>query len=108
MAERRVDAVFAALADPTRRAVLRAIAQSGSVTATQLSTQFPVSRQAVTKHLVALSDAGLLRTSRRGRELFYELTPAPLSDALDWITDVGADWDDRLNSLRQYLARRRR
>ena len=108
MPDRKVDAVFSALADPTRRAVLRAVAQTGHVTATQLSAQFPVSRQAVTKHLVALSDAGLLRTSRQGRELFYELTAAPLGDAVDWITGVGADWDDRLKSLSQYLARKRR
>jgi DNA-binding transcriptional ArsR family regulator len=108
MSDRRVDAVFSALADPTRRAVLRAIADRGQLTATQLSAQFPVSRQAVTKHLSALSDAGLLRTSRQGRELFYELTPAPLADALDWITGVGAEWDDRLHALRQYLATRKK
>ena len=105
MPDRRVDAVFSALADPTRRAVLRAVAQTGHVTATQLSAQFPVSRQAVPKHLVALSDAGLLRTSRQGRELFYELTAAPWA-SVDWITGVGADWDDRLKSLSQYLARK--
>ncbi len=102
--DEKVDAVFAALSDPTRRAVLRAVASAGQMTATQLSTQFPVSRQAVTKHLNALSDAGLVRTTRHGRELFYALSPAPLTDALDWITDVGAEWDDRLKSLRTYLA----
>lgn len=108
MPERDVDAVFAALADPTRRAVLRAVAESGHITATQLSVKFPVSRQAVTKHLAALSDAGLLRSSREGRELFYALSPEPLTDALDWITGVGAEWDDRLKSLRGYLARKKR
>jgi DNA-binding transcriptional ArsR family regulator len=107
MTEKRVDAVFSALSDPTRRAVLRAVADAGQITATQLSSQFPVTRQAVTKHLAALSDAGLLRTTRHGRELFYEMTPAPLTDALDWITGVGADWDDRLKALRQYLGKRR-
>ena len=108
MADKPVDAVFAALSDPTRRAVLRAVAQSGQATATQLSTQFPVTRQAVAKHLGALSDAGLVSATRQGRETFYALTPAPLSDALDWITGVGEDWDDRLKSLRKYLAKRRR
>jgi DNA-binding transcriptional ArsR family regulator len=108
MQERRVDAVFSALADPTRRAVLRAVADAGHVTATQLSTHFPVSRQAVAKHLGALSDAGLVSATRQGRETFYALTPAPLTDALDWITGVGAEWDDRLKSLRSYLAKRRR
>ncbi len=107
MSDKRVDAVFSALSDPTRRAVLRAVADAGQVTATQLSTQFPVSRQAVAKHLGALSDAGLVSATRQGRETFYAMTPAPLSDALDWITGVGAEWDDRLKSLRQYLAKRR-
>jgi DNA-binding transcriptional ArsR family regulator len=108
MNERKVDAVFSALADPTRRAVLRAVADAGQATATQLSGQFPVSRQAVAKHLGALNDAGLVSVTRSGRETFYALTPAPLSDALDWITGVGAEWDDRLKSLRQYLAKRPR
>ncbi|HZN13076.1 MAG TPA: metalloregulator ArsR/SmtB family transcription factor [Acidimicrobiales bacterium] len=107
MVDKQVDAVFAALADPTRRAVLHALATAGQATATQLSSQFPVSRQAVAKHLGALSDAGLVSTQRQGRELFYALSPAPLGDALDWITDVGAEWDDRLKSLRTYLAKRR-
>ena len=108
MNERKVDAVFSASADPTRRAVLRAVADAGQATATQLSGQFPVSRQAVAKHLGALNDAGLVSVARSGRETFYALTPAPLSDALDWITGVGAEWDDRLKSLRQYLAKRPR
>jgi DNA-binding transcriptional ArsR family regulator len=106
VSERRVDRVFSALADPTRRAVLRAVADSGDITTTQLSAQFPVSRQAVAKHLSALSDAGLVSATRRGRETFYALTPAPLTDAVDWITGVGAEWDDRLKSLQGYLARR--
>ena len=106
--ERKVDRVFSALADPTRRAVLRALADAGEATATQLSTQFPVTRQAVTKHLGALSDAGLVSATRQGRETFYALTPEPLTDALDWISGVGAEWDDRLKSLRQYLAKRPR
>ena len=108
MSDRRADAVFSALADPTRRAVLRAVADAGEITATQLSTGFPVTRQAVAKHLSALSDAGLVSATRQGRETFYALTPAPLADALDWITGVGAEWDDRLKSLQQYLAKRRR
>jgi DNA-binding transcriptional ArsR family regulator len=106
--DRKVDAVFSALADPTRRAVLRAVADAGEITATQLSAGFPVTRQAVAKHLGALSDAGLVSATRHGRETFYALTPAPLTDALDWITGVGAEWDDRLKSLRQYLTKRRR
>ena len=108
MKEQRVDAVFAALADPTRRAVLRAVASAGSVTATELSAQFPVTRQAVAKHLGALSDAGLVEAVRRGRETRYNLRAAPLNDALDWITGVGEEWDDRLKSLRRYLASRKR
>jgi DNA-binding transcriptional ArsR family regulator len=106
--DRRVDAVFAALADPTRRAVLRAVASAGSVTATELSSQFPVTRQAVAKHLGALNDAGLVEAIRHGRETRYNLRAAPLNDALDWITGVGEDWDDRLKSLHTYLKSRQR
>ena len=106
--ERRVDAVFSALSDPTRRAILRAVADAGRVTATELSDTFPVTRQAVAKHLSALSDAGLVSATRDGRHTFYAMTPAPLADAVDWITGVGAEWDDRLKSLRSYLAKKRR
>ena len=92
------DAVFGALADPTRRRLLSTIADHPA-TATELAGGLPISRQAVVKHLSALSEAGLLERRRAGREVRYRVTPAPLSDAVSWMAQVGAQWDDRLASL---------
>jgi DNA-binding transcriptional ArsR family regulator len=92
-------AVFDALADPTRRTVMRSVAEDGPVTATQLAARLPVTRQAVAKHLDALAAAGLVTSHRAGREIRYELTPAPLSDAMAWMADVGGAWDRRLDRL---------
>jgi DNA-binding transcriptional ArsR family regulator len=94
----RADAVFGVLADPTRRQLLSAIA-AHPATATELAGGLPISRQAVVKHLSALSDAGLLDRERTGREVRYRVTPAPLSDAVTWIAEVGSQWDDRLARL---------
>jgi DNA-binding transcriptional ArsR family regulator len=97
----RASAVFGALSDPTRRALLAAIAEHPATTATELAAQLPISRQAVLKHLNALTNAGLLDRTRSGREVRYQFTPAPLSDAVDWMTAVGAEWDERLALLRR-------
>jgi DNA-binding transcriptional ArsR family regulator len=88
----RIGAVFAALADPTRR-------EQPDLTASRLAGELPMTRQAVAKHLVALDRAGLVEGRREGRELRYSLTPAPLADAMDWMAAVGAQWDDRLAKL---------
>jgi DNA-binding transcriptional ArsR family regulator len=98
--------VFDALADPNRRYVLAALAVRDTATATELAAELPVTRQAVAKHLAALSDAGLVESRREGRETRYELTPAPLGEAMDWMVSVGAEWDARLSALRQHLKRR--
>ena len=92
------DAVFGALADPTRRSLLSALAERPA-TATELSGEFPISRQAVVKHLGALAEAGLVTRERAGREVRYSVTPAPLSGAVSWIAAVGAQWDERLAAL---------
>ena len=99
--------VFGALADPTRRRLLSAIADHPA-TATKLAGGLPISRQAVVKHLGALADAGLLERERAGREVRYRVTPAPLSDAVSWIAQVGGQWDERLASLAQTFQGTRR
>jgi DNA-binding transcriptional ArsR family regulator len=99
----RAGAVFGALSDPNRRALLTAIAEHPAVTATELAAAMPISRQAVLKHLNALAAAGLLDRTRSGREVRYRFTPAPLSDAVDWMTAVGAEWDERVGVLRRAL-----
>lgn len=97
--------VFAALADPTRRHLIQKLATQGGASATALAAELPISRQAVSKHLAALGDAGLVHSRRAGREILYELQPAPLEDAAAWIAEVGAEWDDRLARLRSLLER---
>jgi DNA-binding transcriptional ArsR family regulator len=62
----------------------------------------------VTKHLSALADAGLVRSMRRGREKLYQISPRPLTDAVSWMADLGARWDDRLAALRDHVAAPRR
>ena len=99
----RAGAVFGALSDPTRRALLQAIAAQPAATATELASGLPISRQAVVKHLGALADAGLIDRERAGREVHYHVTPAPLSDAVSWMAEVGGQWDDRLATLRRTL-----
>jgi DNA-binding transcriptional ArsR family regulator len=98
-AEARAGAVFDALADPTRRAVLRNVAEQGPLTATEVAAKLPVTRQAVTKHLAVLRDAGLVAPERIGRELRYSATPAPMVDAGQWLGRTGSAWDDRLARL---------
>ena len=101
----RVDRVFSALGDSSRRSLVEAVAARGSATATELARDLPVTRQAVAKQLVALADAGLVRATRSGRETRYEVTPEPLEDALEWMVSVGGAWDERLRALRTSLAR---
>ena len=130
-AHRQVDAVFDALADPTRRRVVETLARGGTVTASGLAEQLPITRQAIAKHLTLLSEAGLVTAehgerrrvryrlrsapmqvaelvsaSRIGRETHYKLRPQPLDDAAHWIQMVSAEWDDRLEALRRSLAKR--
>jgi DNA-binding transcriptional ArsR family regulator len=98
--------VFAALADPNRRYLLEALAARESATPTELAAELPVTRQAVSKHLAALAEAGLVEPARAGRETRYRLTPGPLADARGWIERVGAAWDERLAALARHLAAR--
>lgn len=101
----RVDRVFFALSDPTRRAVITCLSDGGPTTLARLAEGMPVSRQAVAKHLAALEHAGLVSASADGRNRTYRLTPGPLTEAMGWMVDVGADWDSRLESLRRYVER---
>jgi DNA-binding transcriptional ArsR family regulator len=101
------DPVFEALGDPTRRAVIRALADEGPTTLADLSRQLPITRQAVAKHLVVLQDAGLVETSGPVRGRVYTFTPRPLTDAMTWMVDVGAGWDDRLARLKRQVERGR-
>lgn len=94
--------VFDALADPTRRGILQAVA-SEPASATQLAGALPISRQAVVKHLGALASAGLVEGERAGREVRYRVCPEPLTEAMAWMAEVGGRWDERLGRLQRQL-----
>jgi DNA-binding transcriptional ArsR family regulator len=98
--EAGVGDVLAALADPTRRRILRTLGDAGGATATMLAGSLPVSRQAVVKHLQVLEGARLVEGVRRGREVRYEVRSDPLDVAARWLTDLSATWDRRLSTLK--------
>jgi DNA-binding transcriptional ArsR family regulator len=97
------DAVFAALADPTRRRVLRLVAERGPTSASRLQHELPVTRQAIVKHLAVLSRAGLVTRRRAGPQVQYGIATQPLGEAAEWLAEIGARWDARLERLRAYL-----
>jgi DNA-binding transcriptional ArsR family regulator len=97
----RLDAVFGALSDPTRRHVMERLVDDGPVTATDLARDLPISRQAVVKHLQALDAAGLVDAERVGREVRFAARPDTLEGAADWMSTVGVRWDRRLARLRK-------
>jgi ArsR family transcriptional regulator, cadmium/lead-responsive transcriptional repressor len=82
------------------------LAHQPSVTPTGLAGDLPISRQAVAKHLAALTDAGLVTRVRAGREVRYELHPEPLAEVASWLGAVGVEWDGRLGRLQDLLTRR--
>ena len=86
---------------PTRRRLLNQLSHEGPLTATELAHSYPVSRQAVVKHLTALAAAGLLRSDRQGREVRYGVVPDRLDGAVSWLADVGQQWDRRLAALQR-------
>jgi DNA-binding transcriptional ArsR family regulator len=98
--------VFAALADPTRRTILAALASGGPATATELADQLPVTRQAIAKHLFLLADAGLV-TAEHGerRRVRYRLRSEPMRVAQQFLAAMANDWDARLDALTQHLNR---
>jgi DNA-binding transcriptional ArsR family regulator len=98
-------AVLAALADPTRRDVLDAVAaRSGAATATDLAAELPVTRQAIAKHLGVLRNAGLVTMVRQGRETRYRVVAGSLRPASDWIQRTEASWARRVDRLQDHLA----
>jgi DNA-binding transcriptional ArsR family regulator len=95
-----LDDLFGALADPTRRALMVRLVSKGPATATVLSADFPLTRQAVVKHLQALEAVGMVTPERQGREVRFRAHPEPLAAAVGWLLDAGASWDRRIDRLR--------
>ena len=94
--------VFQAVADPARREIIRMLADQDLPIAA-IASHFPITRTAVNKHLQILSDAGLLHCRRSGRETRYTLRSKPLSLPQQWVSFYERYWDDRLETLRQYV-----
>lgn len=99
--------VFSAVADPTRRAILQNLAK-GSATITEIARPFPVSLNAVSKHVMVLERAGLVRREVQGREHFCTLEPTPLREATAWLDYYRQFWEVRLDALERYVARKMR
>ena len=97
-----LDKTFAALADPTRRAILSRLTQ-GTATVTQLAEPFAISLPAVSKHLTILEKAGLLTRQRQGRTHYLSLNAAPLKEAAHWITLYEHFWEGQLAALANFL-----
>ncbi len=93
--------VLAALADPTRRQILDILAARGQATATTLSPEVTISRQAVVKHLAVLHDAELVSTVRVGREMRYSVRPQPLDATARWMANLAAQWDRKLEFIKR-------
>ncbi len=96
-----LDALFAVLADPTRRRIVERLVHAGPHTATQLAVDAAITRQAIVKHLQALAEAGLVTPERVGREVRYRATTERLADAVTWLLHTSGHWDRRLDRLQQ-------
>jgi DNA-binding transcriptional ArsR family regulator len=97
-----LDAVFSALADPTRRRILAQLSE-GEASVTELAEPFEMSLPAVSKHLGVLEGAGLLTREKDGRVRHCRLVAEPMQEALSWIAQYGRFWDAQFDSLDRYL-----
>jgi DNA-binding transcriptional ArsR family regulator len=100
----RLDATFAALADPTRRAILARLSR-GQASVSELAEPFDVSLPAISKHLKVLERAGLITRGRSAQWRPCQIDPAPLAAAAEWIDRHRRAWDDRLDRFDDYVAK---
>jgi len=102
MSSDQLSATFAALADPTRRAILARLA-TGETSVTELAAPFEISKPAVTKHLKVLEKAGLITRGRHAQWRPCRLKAAPLKDVSNWVEQYRRHWEERLDRLGEYL-----
>jgi DNA-binding transcriptional ArsR family regulator len=102
-----LDRTFAAIADPTRRAILAAVSRRPA-TVGALAEKFPMSLNAVSKHILVLERAGLLTRTVQGREHHLRLNPKPLREATAWLDHYRAFWQTRLDALERHVLARRK
>lgn len=106
--QEKINRIFKAIADPTRREIFHVLmVASAAMSLTQISKQFDISRQGITKHIMLLEDAGLVKTSEQGRERFCEANPTPLNEIKNWLSVYDKFWDDKLHMLDQYLNKKK-
>jgi DNA-binding transcriptional ArsR family regulator len=101
--EANLDRTFAALADPTRRAMVMRLAKNPDLSVSDLAAPFTMSLPAVMKHLGVLSDAGLVERSKTGRVVACRLDAEPMRDAFEWLNRYEKFWSERLDRLAAYL-----
>jgi DNA-binding transcriptional ArsR family regulator len=99
----RAAPVFAALGDPVRIALIARLSTGGPMSIARLTDGTDVTRQAITKHLDVLADAGLVRDARRGRERIWELAPERLDVARRFLDQVGERWDAALDRFKRFV-----
>jgi DNA-binding transcriptional ArsR family regulator len=98
-----LDRTFAALSDPTRRALVMRLAEEPGVSISDLAKPFAVSLPAIMKHLDVLSDAGLVARTKTGRTVACQLVAAPMQDAMSWLNRYEKFWSERLQQLAAFL-----
>jgi DNA-binding transcriptional ArsR family regulator len=103
----RLDDIFNALCDPTRRAILARL-QDSDARVTDIAGEFPISLNSISKHIRMLERAGLLRRSISGRDHVLSLDAGPLAEAQAWIEQYRRFWEDRLAALDAYVTRQKR
>ena len=96
-------AIFAALGDETRLRLIARLSDDGPASIAGLAEGFHISRQAISKHLRVMSDAGLARSGRRGRETVWQLEEDGLADARRYLQAISTDWDDKLRRLKNLV-----
>ena len=96
-------ALFAALADPTRRQVIRSLSGAEPVTASGLAAELPITRQAIAKHVRILAEVGLVRTGRDGREVVFDIVAGGASDAALWLAATAERWQQRIDRLHRIV-----
>jgi DNA-binding transcriptional ArsR family regulator len=101
--ENSLDRTFAALADPTRRALIARLNQRDDLTVSELAKPFPVSLPAIMKHLDVLSDAGLVTRTKTGRTVSCRLAAEPMREAVEWLNRYQRFWTERLDRLAAFL-----
>ena len=98
-----LDRTFAALADPTRRALLVRLDEEEGISVSELARPFPVSLPAIMKHLDVLSDAGLIARTKSGRTVTCQLKAAPMEQAMNWLARYERYWTEQFDRLAAFL-----